>query len=154
MTAHHANDQAETVLMKLIRGNYIASLSGIDVERNFYQGHLVRPLLNFDKPSIKQFAIDNQITWFEDATNKDLDVQRNRFRNVILPLMQQENKNAVEHIGQFTSELSDLKNTNEFLLRQNLNIISDDEGNITISKFLLYPNYVQKSLIAYLIFFS
>ncbi|MCK8625145.1 tRNA lysidine(34) synthetase TilS [Apilactobacillus sp. M161] len=153
MTAHHANDQAETVLMKLIRGNYISGLSGIELKRSFDTGELIRPLLKFKKNDIKQYAIKNEVKWFEDVTNKDLDVQRNRFRNVILPLMQKENLHAVEHIGEFSEELNDLKKTNEFLLKQTLKYVWNSKNDsLNIKSLSKYPDYIQRSLIVYLIF--
>ena len=85
MTAHHADDQAETVLMKLIRGGSLNQLIGIKPSQPFEKVVLIRPLLSFSKNEIKDYAVDHQLTWFEDSTNQSNDVLRNRIRHEIVP---------------------------------------------------------------------
>jgi tRNA(Ile)-lysidine synthase len=85
-TAHHADDQAETVLFRLLRGTGSAGLAGIppvDTERG-----LVRPLLPFTRPQIRRYARQNCLRWREDASNAALDPARNRIRHQILPLIE------------------------------------------------------------------
>lgn len=62
VTAHHANDQAETVLMKLIRGGDLTQLVGIRTEQPFGSGRLVRPLLRIDKATLLAYAQTNHLT--------------------------------------------------------------------------------------------
>lgn len=91
LTAHHADDQAETVLMKLIRGGQLTQLQGILPEQPFAAGKLVRPLLPFSKEQIRTYAHEQQLTWYEDATNQNNDVLRNRIRHQVIPALKQEN---------------------------------------------------------------
>ncbi|HEU4560486.1 MAG TPA: tRNA lysidine(34) synthetase TilS [Longimicrobium sp.] len=86
-TAHHAGDQAETVLFRVLRGTGIAGLAGIpavDAARG-----LVRPLLPFTRAQLRQYAGKHGLRWREDASNAGLDPVRNRIRNQILPLIEQ-----------------------------------------------------------------
>lgn len=85
VTAHHADDQAETVLMRLIRGSRLRHLSAIQSIQTFASGELIRPLLSFKKSDF-----DN-IFHFEDASNQSLNYFRNRVRNTYLPQFKQEN---------------------------------------------------------------
>ncbi len=85
-TAHHADDQAETVLFRVLRGTGIAGLAGIpavDAARG-----LVRPLLPFTRAQLRQYAKKHGLRWREDASNAGLDPVRNRIRRQILPLIE------------------------------------------------------------------
>jgi tRNA(Ile)-lysidine synthase len=85
-TAHHADDQAETVLFRLLRGTGSAGLAGIppvDAERG-----LVRPLLPFTRRRIRRYAALHGLRWREDASNAGVDPARNRIRRQILPLIE------------------------------------------------------------------
>ncbi|GAX02353.1 tRNA lysidine(34) synthetase TilS [Secundilactobacillus silagei] len=105
LTAHHADDQAETVLMKLIRGGQLTQLQGILPEQPFAAGKLVRPLLPFSKEQIRTYAHEQQLTWYEDATNQNNDVLRNRIRHQVIPALKQENPAFLTHVKQYTAQL-------------------------------------------------
>jgi tRNA(Ile)-lysidine synthase len=81
-TAHHADDQAETVLFRVLRGTGIAGLAGIP-ERG--EGGLVRPLLPFWRAELRAYARENGLRWRFDPTNRALGPARNRIRNDLLP---------------------------------------------------------------------
>ncbi|MCK4024711.1 tRNA lysidine(34) synthetase TilS [Streptococcus iners] len=85
VTAHHADDQAETVLMRLIRGSRLRHISAIQPIQPFANGELIRPLLSFKKSDF------NNVFHFEDASNQSLNYFRNRVRNDYLPKLKQEN---------------------------------------------------------------
>ena len=108
MTAHHQDDQVETILMKLTRGSTLEQLTGIEAEQPFHQGVLIRPLLPFPKKALYDYAHRHHFQYVEDETNKDLLYTRNRFRNQIIPLLLNENNQLNEHVEQFSSDLSDL----------------------------------------------
>lgn len=80
-TAHHADDQAETLLMRLVEGSGYRGLRGIS-ERN---GKVVRPLLKFSKAEFIHYAGENEISFREDSSNQDTRFRRNRIRENILP---------------------------------------------------------------------
>ena len=94
-TAHHLNDQAETVLMHLIRGASPVGLSGMR-ERD---GALIRPLLPFSRAQIEQYAQENHLPHVEDETNADIAYTRNYIRHELIPCMEKLNPRAVEGIG-------------------------------------------------------
>ena len=91
VVAHHADDQAETVLMKLTRGSTIEGIAGMKPIRPFSEGYLIRPFLTVDKEDLYDYASIHQIPFKEDVTNQSLEYTRNRFRQEIIPLLKQEN---------------------------------------------------------------
>ena len=81
LTAHHLDDQVETMIMHFFRGTGIMGLTGIP-EKN---GNLLRPLLLFPKSRLKEFAISQNLSWMEDSSNASDDYTRNYFRNQLIP---------------------------------------------------------------------
>ncbi|MFT8425510.1 MAG: tRNA lysidine(34) synthetase TilS [Liquorilactobacillus sp.] len=106
LTAHHADDQAETFLMKLVRGGNIQQLQGIRVTRRFADGYLVRLLLNYSKDEIREYARKRDLIYFEDATNRSNDYLRNRVRHLLVPKMKDENSKFLEHVQSYEHQLS------------------------------------------------
>jgi len=86
--AHHADDQAETVLMRLLRGAGITGLAGM-AYRN--QRGYVRPLLEISRPEIEQYLRASGLEWREDSSNSDTSFLRNRIRHQLLPLLEEYN---------------------------------------------------------------
>lgn len=84
VTAHHLDDNIETVLMKFFKGTGIAGMRGI-LPR---QGKVVRPLLFAKKEELAQFAADHQLPWVEDSSNAQDKYARNYLRHQVVPLLQ------------------------------------------------------------------
>ena len=102
-TAHHGNDNLETLLLNLTRGTGLAGLHGI-LPR---QGRVIRPLLFADKARLLHYARAEQLAWQEDASNAQNSYARNFIRNKVVPLLQQINPNltatsrlTMERLGQ------------------------------------------------------
>ena len=83
-TAHHADDQAETVLFRALRGTGLKGLAGI---APIGEG-LVRPLLSLWRSEIEEYALERRLRWRLDASNEGLDPVRNRLRHEVLPLVE------------------------------------------------------------------
>ena len=83
LTAHHLNDNIETMLMNFFKGTGIAGLRGILPK----QGKVLRPLLFAKKETLQQFAADNGLQWREDSSNQLDKYARNYFRNQLIPLV-------------------------------------------------------------------
>jgi tRNA(Ile)-lysidine synthase len=107
-TGHTLDDQAETVLMRTIRGTGLQGLGGIyprvivDSDDSDEPGQIVRPLLLVRRRAIEQYLNDLEQPWREDATNRDTQFTRNRVRHTLLPLLEREFNPTV------TESLSDL----------------------------------------------
>src|SRR5699024_3718936 len=103
VTAHHQGDQVETILMRLVRGSQLDSLTGIQPSRHFYSGKLIRPLLPLSKEDLYHYAERNTLPYMEDAYNISAEFTRNRYRQVILPLLREENPQLDHHLAQFAA---------------------------------------------------
>jgi tRNA(Ile)-lysidine synthase len=110
-TAHTLDDQAETVLMRLIRGTGITGLGAIhprvtvDDQDNVRDGEIVRPLLEIRRSEIEEYLASIQQPWREDASNSDLHHTRNRIRQLVMPLLEREFNPLV---GERLAELADI----------------------------------------------
>ncbi|GAB4359422.1 MAG: tRNA lysidine(34) synthetase TilS [Gammaproteobacteria bacterium] len=89
LLAHHADDQAETLLLQLMRGSGPQGLSAMPRQRPFGSGQLLRPLLDFRRAEIVAWAKQRGIEWIEDESNRSPDRDRNFLRLEILPRLQQ-----------------------------------------------------------------
>lgn len=95
--AHHMNDQAETLLMRLIRGTGISGAAGIRPKN----GRTVRPFLCVKKGEIEAYCRENRVPYHVDQTNDDPRFTRNAIRQGILPQMEKINGRAVDHLAGF-----------------------------------------------------
>lgn len=158
ITAHHANDQVETILMNFIRGAGLKGLAGMPNCQNTVFNKkilLVRPLLEFKKEKLLDYCRDNDLKYFIDESNYEPVFFRNRIRNQLIPMLMEYNPNFIETVLRNRKALAvDL----EYILDQansarvRLGSIQR-EGVISFSieKFASIPdslkNYVLKDLI-------
>ncbi len=105
LTAHHANDNAETVLMNFLKGTGINGLKGISAKDGGIGGRVVRPLLFAKKESLLEFATANNLVWREDQSNTANKYTRNYIRNEIFPAIEKVipaiQDNLLENINRF-----------------------------------------------------
>ncbi len=87
ITAHHCDDQAETVLLQLLRGSGVHGLAAIPRLAVFARGYLLRPLLDFSRDQLSQFADQHKLTPLNDPANSDMRFQRVFIRHDVLPLL-------------------------------------------------------------------
>ena len=93
LTAHTLDDQAETVLMKLLRGAWTEGLSAIHPVVTLQKGRVLRPFLNTRRADIESFLKSINQSWREDSTNTDTSFTRNRVRHELLPQLHTFNPN-------------------------------------------------------------
>lgn len=88
LSAHHENDQAETLLLNLLRGSGPAGLAGIGDKQSFARGMLLRPLLGTPVRDIEEYAHRHALTWLDDPSNSDTRFDRNFLRSEVLPMLE------------------------------------------------------------------
>ncbi len=96
VTAHHQDDNIETVLFHFFRGSGLLGLTGIPSENN----KILRPFLDFSKEIIQKYAVDHQILFREDSSNQKQDYTRNKLRNDIIPKLNDIIPNFKNNIAQ------------------------------------------------------
>ena len=117
LTAHTLDDQAETVLIKLLRGAWLEGLSAIAPELPLGPGKILRPLLRTRRADLRSYLLAREQPWREDSSNSDEAQTRNRIRHTLLPALRVENPSidgtlanlaelAREEESRWTSELS------------------------------------------------
>lgn len=97
--AHHADDEAETILFRLARGTSVSGVSGMQEER----GAFLRPLLSWTKRDIEAYAEQNGLEYRIDKTNLETDATRNKLRIEVLPKLAEAVPNAVGNLLRFAS---------------------------------------------------
>jgi tRNA(Ile)-lysidine synthase len=88
LSAHHKDDQAETLLLNLLRGSGPAGLAGIGEVQPFGCAWLVRPLLPYSRDELHQYAIEHDLSWIDDPSNEDRSFDRNYLRHEVFPVLQ------------------------------------------------------------------
>jgi len=101
LTAHHANDNAETMLLNLLRGTGPRGLAGIPA----FRGSINRPFLRVTREELAAYADEHHIPHVEDETNQELDAARNVLRQKVLPVLRELNPRAVENMARTTELL-------------------------------------------------
>ena len=89
LTAHHQDDQAETLLLALIRGSGVHGLAAMPFAADLGLGRLVRPLLGITRADLEHYARTLGLTWVEDPSNREPAMDRNYLRNRVMPLMRE-----------------------------------------------------------------
>ena len=93
-TAHNLNDNAETVLFRLVRGATARGLGGIKYKRD----NIIRPLLDVSRDEIEKYLVQNKVSWCEDSTNKETVYTRNKLRNCVMPILDEVSSGAQRKI--------------------------------------------------------
>lgn len=151
-TAHNKNDNAETVLMNIIRGSGTSGLKGIECKR----GNLIRPLIECNREEIEQYCKENNLEPRIDKTNFENNYTRNKIRNLLIPYIKQNfNPNIIEAINR----LSDLsKQENEYFEKKTKEIYKElleekEKGYISLNlkKFNLLETVIKSRIVLYTI---
>ncbi|MCH2299138.1 MAG: tRNA lysidine(34) synthetase TilS [SAR324 cluster bacterium] len=108
LTAHHAEDQLETWLLKWFRGAHLSGLQGMSRS----DPPFIKPLLDFRKNMLSDFLKENGFEWREDASNQDSKYMRNRVRNELLPLLRTLSREGIE------SRIRDLDSQSRLLQKE------------------------------------
>ncbi|WP_296264926.1 tRNA lysidine(34) synthetase TilS [Pseudomonas sp. UBA6562] len=86
-TGQHRDDQAETLLLRLLRGAGVRGLTAMPAARRLGRGHLLRPLLDFSREQLREHAEQAGLVWIEDPSNDDVRFARNYLRGEVLPVL-------------------------------------------------------------------
>jgi tRNA(Ile)-lysidine synthase len=113
-TAHHADDQTETLLLRLMRGTGPRGLAAMASNRPIAGGQLFRPLLHFTREELESYASSESLSWVNDESNSNDHYDRNFLRNQVMPLLRERWPN----FPQKWQQTADLCATNEILIEE------------------------------------
>jgi len=140
LTAHHADDNAETVLMNFCRGTGLHGLTGIPVS----YGHIKRPMLCFTREEILEFAKENKLEFVGDSSNQSSKYTRNFFRNEIIPAISkvypQVKENLADNIERFKG-IEKLYKLSVADIKKKLVREKGSEWHIPVKQLLGYNNH-------------
>jgi len=154
-TGHTANDNAETIIMWLIRGTGAEGVSGIPLVRPLGRGlKVIRPILSSTRSEIMKYVKSQHIPYSIDKSNKSPEYTRNRIRGRVLPLLEKYNPRFVEHLFNFSQIMS---RENEFMDEKTKaavkNVTTRTAFKITLDfkRFFKYNKAIQLRLIKYIL---
>lgn len=139
VTAHHANDNAETMIFNLISSTGIHGLKGIaPIQKN-----IIRPLLKYSKSTIEHYAKLKNIQFREDSSNESDKYSRNKIRLNVIPQLESINPKTIENINTTLSHFHELDDLFLFFVKNIKKNVLSEENNfikINIDKLLTYPS--------------
>ncbi|MBC6309653.1 hypoxanthine phosphoribosyltransferase [Listeria sp. FSL L7-1582] len=148
--AHHADDQMETILMRLVRGSSDLGWLGMQPKRDFATGMVIRPFLPLTKSEIVNLCETQDVPYLEDATNQEDTYTRNRYRKALLPFLKQENTNVDEQFRRFSEETTEdflfLNELAEQALRS-MTEYSETDVKLSLNEWRKLPQPLQRRTI-------
>lgn len=136
LLAHHARDQAETLLMRLMRGASGSLLRGMPRERDIAEGQLLRPFLRLSHKAIEDYAQDHGLSWCEDPSNQALDKDRSFVRHKLLPMFESRWPDAVAALSGSSEALDREYGAFDALLSGSLEAVLEGGPGIAASVLL------------------
>ncbi|WP_312936393.1 tRNA lysidine(34) synthetase TilS, partial [Pseudomonas sp.] len=119
-TGQHLDDQAETVLFRLLRGAGLRGLTGMPQVRPLGRGQLVRPLLGHCRAQLQDYATRHGLTWIEDPSNSDTRFARNYLRAEVVPALRQRWPQAQQSLVRSAAHLHEAQGLLDELAREDL----------------------------------
>ncbi|TVP59458.1 MAG: tRNA lysidine(34) synthetase TilS [Halomonadaceae bacterium] len=148
LLAHHRDDQAETLLLRLMRGSGIRGLAGMPASRPLGQGHLYRPLLGLSRARVEVLAREWGLSWCEDSSNQDLRFDRNFVRHQVLPQLTGRWPAALATLNRSAAHCREADELLNDLARQDISSQQMDSG-LTVRGLQSLSNRRQRNLVRY-----
>jgi tRNA(Ile)-lysidine synthase len=134
LTAHHQDDQAETLLMRLLRGSGVHGWAGMRSARSFAAGKLLRPLLAVSRQQLLDYANTAGLQWIEDESNVDTVHDRNYLRHQVMPLLEQRWPGAASRLALAAADAHEAAGLLDGLASADLGKCRNTDGGIEIGR--------------------
>lgn len=154
LLAHHANDNLETIIMRMLKSSSLKGYAGIEKESIYHNYIIYRPLITISKKEIIDYSIKHNIKYYEDSSNSELDYTRNRIRHLITPILLEENPNLYSAINYYSETLL---NANEIIEKEetsfikNKIMVNNKNGILTytlnMDDYLMLPTFYKKQIL-------
>ena len=143
-TAHHADDNAETVLLNIVRGTGIHGLAGIPPKRE--SGRIIRPLLFATRKEIDAYAAEQNVKYRNDSSNLSFVYRRNEMRHNIIPVLQKRNPGVVPTLNHIADMMQDVNQKMHKIVHKKIHsIIQTDSQNrlkLNVKKLKPEPDFL------------
>ncbi len=149
MSAHHRNDQAETLLLNLMRGSGPAGMAGIGLLSRFGSGWLLRPLIDVSRAALEGYAAAQELRWLDDPSNEDLRFDRNYLRHAVLPALEQRWAGVSERLARSADLAAEAASMLEELAEIDLQRTGNRATRIDVAGLLALPEPRQRNLLRY-----
>ncbi len=146
VTAHHLDDNLETILMNLIKGSNLYGYSGIH-NASYDNLNFIRPFMCVTKSEIIEYQKEKGFKYFDDQTNFENDHLRNRLRNIVIPELKKENPNLLENVNAYSSiTYSSFKHIRKLSIE-----FLNSKTEIDTTKYKLLDEALRLDIISYLL---
>ncbi len=119
-TGQHCDDQAETLLFRLLRGAGVRGLAAMPTSRTLGRGKLVRPLLNVSRDELERYAREHKLSWVEDPSNRDTRYARNFLRHEVWPVLMRQWPQASQNLTRSATHMAETQQLLDELAVQDL----------------------------------
>jgi len=148
LLAHHQDDQAETVLIQLMRGSGVKGLAAMPSKQSFARGLLCRPMLGFLREEIVSYAVEQSLNWIDDPSNFDTDYDRNFLRHDVVPLLKTRWPALKKTLSRTASHLADANQLLTELAFQDWHHIHEN-NRIKITELIKLSDKRQRNVLRY-----
>ncbi len=148
LTAHHQDDQAETVLLQLLRGTGVHGLAGMPALTPFAAGFHARPLLTFPRIELERYARTQNLSWIEDPSNRTLEIGRNLLRHGVMPVLRERWPTAGRQLAQAARHAAEAASLLDELAQADLAACAEDD-KLTVSALKRLPSPRQRNVLRY-----
>ncbi|MCC5863731.1 MAG: tRNA lysidine(34) synthetase TilS [Wenzhouxiangella sp.] len=149
LTGHHADDQAETILLRLLRGAGPQGLAGIPRQRSLGRGWVFRPLLAWSRGSILSWLNQHGLSWQDDPTNTDLSIDRNFLRHRIVPLLESRWPGLRQRLGRSAALGAGAVEALDWLAEEDLQVVQIDRYRLDLQALLALNRFRQGQVLRY-----
>jgi tRNA(Ile)-lysidine synthase len=149
LTAHHQDDQAETLLLQLLRGGGPHGLAGMPEAAAFAAGWHARPLLAFSRDELQRYARQNALQWIDDPSNVDTGFDRNYLRNSIMPLLHERWPALARVLARSATHQAEAARLLDALAAEDLRQCRGENNTLHISSLLSLDEARQRNVLRY-----
>jgi tRNA(Ile)-lysidine synthase len=139
LTAQHQDDQAETLLLQLLRGSGVNGLAAMPVLTTLGAGRHLRPLLAVSREMLQQYADANGLSWIEDPSNADTAFDRNYLRQQVLPVLRERWPAVASSLSRSASHCADAAHLLADLAEQDLHALTGRENTLSLTGIVALP---------------
>lgn len=150
LTAHHQDDQAETLLLQLLRGAGPKGLAAMPQIKPFARGFHGRPLLAFPRESLREYAALKSLEWIEDESNENRQLSRNFIRHDIMPLLASRWPSAAETLSRSAANCAEAQSLlDDYAAGMYANCQGSKAGTLSAAKLLQFAPAQQRLVLRY-----